>query len=162
MSVIIELSRKKNELMKNRMQSIVGNQKNLTSANKRTIQIVMEKFKKAKEAFEDQVDMLDQSYKSQCDLMREQIEAQNRGIEEFKKHVLDEYVGFFKNKKKIKSDITETLVFVERKVGEFNSVIQKDKEHIEILLKSVSALIEAVGLTQNVVKQDILERESFS
>jgi hypothetical protein len=77
-------------------------------------------------------------------------------IKEFKDLMFNEYADFFKNRQRIKNEITQYTKETNEKVEKFNATVERHSSNLDSINSVLPLLIEWGKLTSSAFCQDVM------
>lgn len=150
---------KRVKILNKRVIQVVKFSKEQQQAGALHLSQAVEKVKKQREAVEDQVDFLDQKYREILSSFEGKMEAHRRDIKQFKDYVATEYIDFFKNRQRIRSEMAQSLSDIREQL-EFNKQGNAyNRKSFEVMSHLLPQLAEGFNLLLQSFKCDHSARE---
>ncbi len=102
-----------------------------------SLQAAVDRTKKEREAIEDQYDLLDARYKKVFASYDAKIASHHKDLTNFTELMQNEYVAFFKNKQRIRSELLAQGTQLNERIDHYRKEMEANKVNIEVITSAI-------------------------
>ncbi len=124
-----------------------------------SLQVAVDPTKKEREKIEDQFDLLDDRYKKVFAEYDAKIASHHKDLINFTELMQTEYVAFFKNKQRIRSELLAQGTQLNERIDHYRESAETNRINIQNIASAIPQLLECMKIHNTAYKKDNEGRE---
>ncbi|CDW85925.1 UNKNOWN [Stylonychia lemnae] len=162
MQILLQLGFRQTQRLQKKINRLVQIHKEQSITQNQSLEKGINKMKKVKSKFTDMVDYLDSKVNEQITKYNKNVENIQEEFQIFKDTIQSEYIDFFKNRKRIATEISVMTKSTNERLDNFSNLIDRFSSNHETVNQIIPILIESLHLQIAAFFKDNQDRETLS